>query len=120
MSACALCGAATQSTASARFCPPCEVVWKGSPEFKRATYFSKLKQPGPARSALSDFVHDRQKIRQAEEADTRARAEAEKKKSEEPAPAPKAAAPEAKPTTNGVPAVAGHTNGVKPAVPNGA
>jgi hypothetical protein len=45
--------------------------WKDSPEFKRAAYFTTLKRAGPVASAFTDFVFDRQKMKQNEDAEAR-------------------------------------------------
>jgi len=84
MSICVLCGGATRDSSSAKtlsskyLCSLCEVRWKDSPEFRRWTHYTKLKNAGAARSAFSDFVYDRQKIKQAEEAELRAHVEPQK------------------------------------------
>jgi len=71
MSACLLCGAATQSLAANRLCHLCDVRWQDSLEFKRAAYFTKLKREGPAAVAFADFVFGKQKERQADEAEAK-------------------------------------------------
>ena len=46
------------------FCGTCKKEWEGSPEWKRSEYFASQNQPGPARTALADFIDTRRKIRQ--------------------------------------------------------